>query len=97
MYALKRYSIWKHVHQEGLVGPTFSETFVKTILRSGRSYEPILATTYLFSAGVKDFIQEAVTGTKMMLKGRMPVLPPRIKRLDNFKRMVSRVIPLEVE
>lgn len=97
MYALKRYSIWKHVHQEGLVGPVFSETFVKTILRSGRSYEPILATTYLFSAGVKDFIQEAVTGTKMMLKGRMPVLPPRIKRLDNFKRMVSRVIPLEVE
>lgn len=97
MYALKRYSIWKHVHQEGLVGPVFSETFVKTILRSGRSYEPILATTYLFSAGVKDFIQEAVTGTKMMLKGRMPVLPPRIKRLENFKRMIGRVIPLEAD
>jgi heterodisulfide reductase subunit C len=97
MYALKRYSIWKHVHQEGLVGPTFSETFVKTILRSGRSFEPVLATSYLFSAGVKELIQEAVTGTKMMLKGRLPVLPPRIKRLDNFKRMVSRVIPLEAE
>ena len=97
MYALKRYSIWKHVHQEGLVGPTFSETFVKTILRSGRSFEPILATSYLFSAGVREFIQEAVTGTKMILKGRMPVLPTKIKRLDNFKRMVSRVIPLEAE
>jgi heterodisulfide reductase subunit C len=97
MYALKRYSIWKHIHQEGLVGPTFSETFVKTILRSGRSFEPVLATSYLFSAGVKELIQEAVTGTKMMLKGRLPVLPPRIKRLDNFKRMVSRVIPLEAE
>ncbi|HEY47624.1 MAG TPA: heterodisulfide reductase [Anaerolineae bacterium] len=97
MYALKRYSIWKHVHQEGLVGPTFSETFVKTILRSGRSFEPILATSYLFSAGVRELIQEAVTGTKMMLKGRLPMLPPRIKRLDNFKRMVSRVIPLEAE
>jgi heterodisulfide reductase subunit C len=97
MYALKRYSIWKHIHQEGLVGPTFSETFVKTILRSGRSFEPILATSYLFSAGVRELIQEAVTGTKMMLKGRLPVLPPRIKRLDNFKRMVSRVIPLEAE
>lgn len=97
MYALKRYSIWKHIHQEGLVGPTFSETFVKTILRSGRSFEPIMATSYLFSAGVRELIQEAVTGTKMIIKGRMPVLPPRIKRLDNFKRMVSRVIPLEVE
>jgi heterodisulfide reductase subunit C len=97
MYALKRYSIWKHVHQEGLVGPTFSETFVKTILRSGRSFEPILATSYLFSAGVREFIQEAVTGTKMILKGRMPMLPTKIKRLDNFKRMVSRVIPLEAD
>jgi len=95
MYALKRYSIWKHVHQEGLVGPTFSEAFVKTILRSGRSYEPVLATSYLFSSGLKEWIQEAAMATGLMLKGRMPVLPPRIKRLDNFKRMIGKVIPLE--
>ena len=94
MYALKRYSIWKHIHQEGLVGPIFSETFVKTILRSGRSYEPVLATTYLFSSGVKELIQEASMATGLMLKGRLPVLPPKIKRLENFKRMISRVIPL---
>lgn len=94
MYALKRYSIWKHLHQEDLLGPTFSETFVKTILRSGRSYEPVMATTYLFSSGVKELIQEATMATGLMLKGRLPVLPPRIKRLDNFKRMVEKVIPL---
>ncbi len=94
MYALKRYSIWKHVHQEGLLGPAFSETFVKTIFRSGRSYEPVMATTYLFSAGVKELIQEASMATNLMLKGRLPVLPPKIKRLENFKRMINRVIPL---
>jgi heterodisulfide reductase subunit C len=94
MYALKRYSIWKHAHKEGLVGPTFSETFVKTIVRSGRSYEPIMATSYLFSAGVKEWIQEAAMATGLMLKGRLPVMPPRIKRLDNFKRMIEKVIPL---
>jgi heterodisulfide reductase subunit C len=94
MYALKRYSIWMHIQQEGLLGPTFSETFVKTILRSGRSYEPVLATTYLFSAGVKEFIQEATMATGLMLKGRLPILPPRIKRLENFRRMISRVVPL---
>lgn len=94
MYALKRYSIWKHIHQEGLVGPTFSETFVKTILRSGRSFEPIMATTYLFSSGVKEMIQEASMATGLMIKGRLPVIPGKIKRLDNFKRMIGRVIPL---
>jgi heterodisulfide reductase subunit C len=94
MYALKRYSIWKHTYQEGLVGPIFSETFVKTILRSGRSFEPVMATSYLFSSGVKKLIQEASMATGLMLKGRLPVLPPRIKRLENFKRMIGRVVPL---
>jgi len=94
MYALKRYSIWKNQHQEGLIGPVFSETFVKTIMKSGRSYEPILATSYLFSYGVQELLQEAQTATSLMLKGRLPLLPPRIKRLENFRRMVKRIIPL---
>lgn len=94
MYAVKRYSIWHKTYSEDLVGPTFSETFVKTIVRSGRSFEPILAPTYMFSMGIKEVIQEAYMGTQMMLKGRMPVLPSRIKRLDNFKEMIRRIIPV---
>ena len=94
MYALKRYFIWKNLDREGLVGPVFSETFVKTIMKSGRSYEPILATSYLFTYGVQDFLQEAQTATSLMLKGRLPLLPPRIKRLENFRRMVRRIIPM---
>jgi len=94
MYAVKRYSIWFKTYSDDLVGPTFSETFVKTIIRSGRSYEPILAPTYMFSMEPKEFVQEAFTATKMMLKGRIPVLPPRIKRLENFKEMIRRIIPV---
>ncbi|OGO50258.1 MAG: hypothetical protein A2Z30_02890 [Chloroflexi bacterium RBG_16_64_43] len=94
MYALKRLSIWRAQHKEGLIGPVFSETFVKTIFKSGRSYEPVLATSYLFTFGVQEFLQEAQTATSLMLKGRLPVLPPRIKRLDNFGRMLRRIIPM---
>ena len=94
MYALKRYSMWKGSHQKDLIGPTFSETFVQTIMRSGRSYEPVLATTYLFTYGFQDMLQEAATATGLMLKGRMPLLPPRIKRLENFKRMVRKIVPV---
>jgi quinone-modifying oxidoreductase, subunit QmoC len=94
MYAVKRYSIWHHHYQEGLVGPVFSEAFVKTILRSGRSFEPVLAPSYMFSFGPKEIFQEVLTASKMMLKGRVPVLPPRIKRLKNFKEMVRRIIPV---
>jgi len=94
MYAVKRYSIWHHCYRDDLVGPVFSEAFVKTIIRSGRSYEPVLAPSYMFAFGPREFFQEALTATKMMVKGRIPVLPPRIKRLDNFKEMIRRIIPV---
>lgn len=94
MYAVKRYSMWHKTYPEELVGPTFSETFVKTIVRSGRSYEPVLAPSYMLKFDVREFFQEAQTATSMMLKGRIPVLPTKIKRLDNFKRMINRIIPV---
>lgn len=94
MYAVKRYSIWHKQYEDDLVGPVFSETWVKTVLNSGRSYEPILAPTYMFTFGPKEFFQEALTATNLMLKGRIPVMPPRIKRLENFKKVVRRIIPV---
>jgi heterodisulfide reductase subunit C len=94
MYALKRYSIWKRQHQEGLIGPTFSEAFVKMIVRSGRSFEPILAPSYIFSFSLTGFLQEIQNATGLMLKGRLPLLPARVKRLENFRRMLGRIIPM---
>jgi heterodisulfide reductase subunit C len=94
MYALKRYSMWKSQHQEGVIGPVFSETFVKMIVKSGRSYEPVLATSYLFTYGVPEMLQEAQMATSLMLKGRLPLLPARIKRLENFQKVIRRIVPL---
>jgi quinone-modifying oxidoreductase, subunit QmoC len=94
MYGLKRYSIWKGKHKEGLVGPTFSEAFVKMIIRSGRSYEPILAPSYIFTFGMRDMLLEVQGATELLLKGRLPILPPRIKRLEKFKKMLGRIIPM---
>ncbi len=94
MYALKRYSIWKGQHKEGLIGPTFSEAFVKMIVRGGRSFEPVLAPSYIFSFGMRELLLEVQGATELLLKGRLPLLPPRIKRLDNFKRMLGRIIPM---
>ena len=94
MYATKRYSMWNKTYSDDLVGPVFSETFMKTIVRSGRSYEPILAPTYIFGFGAKEFYQEVLGATKMMLKGRIPVLPPRIKRIKNFRNMIRHIIPM---
>lgn len=94
MYALKRYSIWKDQYQEGLIGPVFSESFVKMIMRTGRSFEPVLAPAYIFEYGPRGLIDEARTASALLLKGRLPLLPTKIKGLDSFQRMVRRIIPV---
>jgi len=94
MYALKRYSMWKGQSREGLIGPDFSEAFVKMIVNSGRSFEPLLAATYLPKFSASGIVQEGLTATGLVLKGKMPLLPKKIKGLKNFQRMVRRIIPI---
>lgn len=94
MYALQRYSIWKRRYKEDMIGPAFSEAFAKTIVRTGRTFEPILAPSYIFKFKLGEFFREIQNATELMIKGRLPLLPPRIKRLENFKRMVRRILPL---
>jgi hypothetical protein len=64
------------------------------IVNSGRSFEPILAVTYLPKFSARDLIQEAITATGLVLKGQIPLLPKKIKRLKNFQQMVRRIIPI---
>lgn len=90
MYALDRYSLKKNRYKKGLVGPGFSETFVNIVHGTGRSYEPLLAPSYIFSYGPKGFFGEVQTAMGLMLKGRIPLLPSRVKRLQGFRQMFSR-------
>jgi hypothetical protein len=39
-------------------------------------------------------VQEIQGATELLLKGRLPLLPARIKRLENFRRMIGRIIPM---
>lgn len=94
MYGLKRYSLWKNRYQRGLLGPGFSKRFVKMILRTGKSFEPSLAPAYVLRYGVRGFLNEALMALRLLWLGRMPMRPHRIKRIANFRRMVSRIVPI---
>lgn len=94
MYALKRYSMWKSQYKEDLIGPVFSESFVKMIVNSGRSYEPILAATYLPKFSATDLIQEALTASGLVFSGKMNLFPKKIKRIKNLQNAVRRILPL---
>jgi len=93
MYALKRYSMWKGKHSD-LIGRAFAESFVKMIMGSGRSFEPILTVAYLPKFSAQEIIQEALMAPGLVLSGKMPLLPKKIKGLKNFQRMLKRIIPI---
>jgi heterodisulfide reductase subunit C len=95
MYALKRYSIWKRRYRGRLVGPEFSRRFVRTIMRNGKSYEPGYAPAFVFERGVTGALREARMALRLAARRRIAFLPSRVKRLENFRRMLSRIMPLE--
>ena len=64
------------------------------IMRTGRSFEPVLAPSYIFKHGARGFLEEAQMATSLLLKGRMPILPTRIDNIENFRKMVRRIIPV---
>jgi heterodisulfide reductase subunit C len=95
MYVLRRYSLWKGRYREGLVGPEFSRRFVKTILKTGKSYEPGYAPAFILEGGFLGLLKELKIAFRLLRRGRLPLVPSKIKRVDNFRRMLSRIIPLE--
>ncbi len=62
----------------------FSRKFVKIIVKYGKSYEPDLAMTFVHKYGVRGFIDNAFTGLRFLKRGRLPIIPSKIKRIENF-------------
>jgi heterodisulfide reductase subunit C len=93
MYGLKRYAMWQH-RWNGAVGADFSKRFVRMIVRYGRSYEPELAAPYIFRHGIRSLLYEAQTALYLLWKGRLPLLPHRVRRAKNYRNVIRRILPL---
>jgi heterodisulfide reductase subunit C len=95
MYGLKRYSLWKGGHRDDLVGPDFSRRFVRTIVRNGKSYEPGYAPAFIWEGGFPGLLREMQGGLRLLRKGRLKLIPSKIKRIDTFREMINRVLPMD--
>jgi len=95
MYALTRYSLWNDSFDRDWVAPDFTRRFTRTILRTGKSYEPGYAPAFIFEGGFGGIVSEMQMGLKLLAKGRLPLVPARIKRIRKLRAMVARVLPLD--
>ena len=93
MYALKRLAIKAGHYQKAArdKAPEFSETFIDFVENNGRSFELGLATRYHLRYHPVDAFKMATgMGLKMISKGRMDILPPRIKNVSQLKSILNK-------
>jgi heterodisulfide reductase subunit C len=95
MYALTRYSLWHDTFDHEWVAPEFSRRFARTIVRTGKSYEPGYAPAFIFEGGFPGMLREMQMALKLLGKGRLPLVPARIKRIRNLRSMIARILPLD--
>ena len=71
--------------------PLFHNTFLSGIKSNGKIHELMLIMRYMLSSGdifnIKDLLDNMILGAKMFLKGRLAILPDRIKGVGEVKRI----------
>jgi len=68
--------------------PVFHRKFLKSIRRRGRVFELGLVSGYKFGSG--DLWTDMKLGLKMMAKGRLPLLPHRVKARGEIKAIFRK-------
>jgi len=90
MYELKRMAVRRGLHPSG--SPAFYQAMVSTVDRHGRSAETeLMIRYYLGRLNPIGLIKLAPFGIKMMLRGRFPLLPHRIKGRKDLERMLDHI------
>lgn len=92
MYTLKRMAIHEGLYRESTASraPDFSGTFIDYVENYGRSFELGLATRYHLSHNPLNMVSMASMGMGMFIKGRMDLIPTRIKSLKQLKAILAK-------
>ncbi len=71
--------------------PLFHSTFLAGIRSNGKIHELMLILRYTLASGnifkIKNLLKDAVLGAKMFVRGRLAILPDKIKGVAEVKRI----------
>lgn len=97
MYTLKRMAIQKGLYRELEAGnaPEFSENFIYMVEHFGRSFELGLVTRHYLMHRPLDAVKKTGFGLGMFTRGRLDIMPTRIKGMDQLKAILGKAKELE--
>jgi heterodisulfide reductase subunit C len=95
MYELKRLGDKYGFSSRKAPTAKMARCFVKTIDLHGRNAEGELLARYYLSTNPLNALKQIAFGLKMLIRGRIPLLPHRIREIKNLRKMISAASPEE--
>ena len=91
MYELKRLGAKHGISPEGATNSVMAHAFVESVDRYGRNFEPELIRKYYLRTNPLKFIHQIRLGLRLLLRGRMRLLPDRIKGVAGLRKMMAAI------
>jgi len=89
MYALKRLSLREDL-AKGTDAPALARTFTGLLDKYGRSFEFGLASRYYLFNKPLSMLRMGPLGLSMFTKGRMSLVPTKIRQLDQLQTIINK-------
>ncbi len=90
MYALKRIAMHRKIFPANFPVHNLSSTFMKNVYKYGRNYELGLGIKYLMRSDFVKLFTIASYGLSLIRRGRMGLLPKRIKRINQIQAIIKK-------
>ncbi len=90
MYALKRIAMAKKMYPGRFLVHVLSGAFVDNVYRYGRNYELGLGIRYFARTEISRLISNAGMGWSMIRRGRMGLIPRKLRRIKDIRAIINK-------
>ncbi|MBZ0254830.1 4Fe-4S dicluster domain-containing protein [bacterium] len=89
MYSIKQRAIEEHVHPKNFPVPVLAKEFFHQVESDGRTNEGQLITKLFLKTQPTKLIKQSAMGMRLFFKGRLEVLPKKIKGINQLKKLLK--------
>ncbi|HWR82224.1 MAG TPA: 4Fe-4S dicluster domain-containing protein [Candidatus Deferrimicrobium sp.] len=90
LYSLKRIAMERKIYPPKFPVHTLSEAFVKNVYKYGRNYELGLGLRYFLKTDFVKLFSNIGYGVSMIARGRLGLLPRKLKRVNQIRAIITR-------
>ncbi len=96
MYALKRLAADRRLRPWRFPPLAMAGSFVTMVRWFGRNHEPLLLARYFLLTGFRGMLAQLPMAFALLRRGRLPVLPRRIRGMADLRRIIARAERIEM-